>query len=153
MLVVVTGGAGSGKSEYAKAMVDKMCPEVKEPQFIRQYVILRNLHLTGEYVLLECIPDLLNQRIMEIDPASEISVAESVFEDIMYINRQARNLVIAVEEIFSDVVLDPGIRKYIEEMGKLNQLLVAKADAFVEVVYEIPIVHKGFSELHTHHLS
>lgn len=143
MFVVITGGAGSGKSEYAEALIRKMCPDIKEPQFIRQYMILRNLHLAGEHVLLECIPDLLNQKVMELDPASEESVAESVFEDIMHIYRQARNLVVIAEDMFAGVVLDPGIKKYLEEMGRLNQLLVSKADVFAEVVYEIPVFYKG----------
>lgn len=147
MLYVITGGAGSGKSEYAEDLVRRLCPDIKEPQFIRQYMILENLHLVGEHVLLECIPDLLNQRIAEMDQIEEKSVAESVYEDIMSVYRQARNLVVATEEMFSGVVLDPGIKKYLEEMGRLNQLLAAKADAFVEVVYEIPVIYKGLDAL------
>lgn len=91
MLVVITGGAGSGKMEYAEALIRKMCPDIKDPQFIRQYMILRNLHLAGEHVLLSCIPDLLNQKVMELDPHLKI-VWLKVFLKILCISTDRQEI-------------------------------------------------------------
>ena len=53
-------------------------------------------------------------------------------------------MVIVTNEIFSDGILYEGeSEKYKEQLGQINCNLAEMADAVVEVVYGIPVWHKG----------
>ena len=64
---------------------------------------------------------------------------EAVLRGVRKLKSQVRHLVIVTNEIFSegDTV------RYQEYLGKINQKLGEMADQVVEVVYGIPIWHKG----------
>ncbi len=53
-------------------------------------------------------------------------------------------MVIVTNEIFSDGILYEGeSEKYKEQLGQINSMLAEMADSVVEVVYGIPVWHKG----------
>ncbi len=57
---------------------------------------------------------------------------------------QAGELVVVTNEVFSDGVrYDPESEKYRFLLGKVNAILAAQAAAVTEVVFTIPVIHKG----------
>ena len=71
-------------------------------------------------------------------------VSEKITEGVRNLLSQAEHVVIVTNEIFSDGILYEGeSEKYKEQLGKINCNLAEMADAVVEVVYGIPVWHKG----------
>ena len=60
---------------------------------------------------------------------------------------QAKHVVIVTNEIFSDGILyEEESEQYKKELGQINQKLAELAEEVVEVVYGIPVWHKGGKE-------
>lgn len=60
---------------------------------------------------------------------------------------QAKHVVIVTNEIFSDGILyEEESEQYKKELGQINQKLAEMAEEVVEVVYGIPVWHKGGKE-------
>ena len=54
------------------------------------------------------------------------------------------NLIIITNEVFSDTLEYPReTLEYIENLGKINQMLFKISDVCIESVYSIPVYHKG----------
>ena len=71
-------------------------------------------------------------------------VAQKITEEILRLSEQVEILVIVTNEVFSDGLPYAGESlEYIRELGRINRLLAQKADSVVEVVYGIPLWHKG----------
>ena len=69
---------------------------------------------------------------------------EAVLEGIKKLRSQVRHLVIVTNEIFSEAASYEGDTiRYQEYLGIINQNIGKMADEVVEVVYGIPIWHKG----------
>ena len=69
---------------------------------------------------------------------------EAVLRGVRKLKCQVRPLVIVTNEIFSEAASYEGDTvRYQEYLGKINQKLGEMADQVVEVVYGIPIWHKG----------
>ena len=67
-------------------------------------------------------------------------------EGIRHLKDQAENLIVIAQDAFSEVPMDPELRRYVKESGRVNQLLAKEADVVVEVKFGLPLVLKG-SEL------
>mgnify|MGYP000239527974 CR=1 FL=1 len=57
-----------------------------------------------------------------------------------------KELIVIAQDAFSEVPMDPELRRYVKESGRVNQLLAKEADVVVEVKFGLPLVLKG-SEL------
>ena len=171
MMILVTGGSGSGKPAYAedrvlslgegrRIYVATMHPydgeslrRVKRHRQMRagkgfetveRYTNLRELILPGDsVVLLECMSNLVANEMFQGDKIRE-GIVMDVVNGIRDLKDQVRHLVIVTNEIFSEPACYEGDTvRYQEYLGKVNQLLALLADEVVEVVYGIPVWHKG----------
>ncbi|MBE5961382.1 MAG: bifunctional adenosylcobinamide kinase/adenosylcobinamide-phosphate guanylyltransferase [Lachnospiraceae bacterium] len=174
MVAVVTGGSGSGKSEYAENLAcslakgplfyiatmmpfDGECEKKikrhrdlrKEKNFITKecYVNMKSLSFTKEdTVLLECMSNLAANEMYADDGAKE-KAYEAITEGIKALSESCGNLIVVTNEVFSDGC-DYGeeMDAYIRLLGTVNQYMAGIADEVTEVVYGIPIRHKKKEE-------
>ena len=64
-------------------------------------------------------------------------------EGIDRLAKQAENLVVVTNELFSDgIEYSPETTCYLEYLGEINRRLGRAADVVCEVVYGIPVFHK-----------
>ncbi|WP_455715207.1 bifunctional adenosylcobinamide kinase/adenosylcobinamide-phosphate guanylyltransferase [Anaerosporobacter sp.] len=174
MMTLVTGGSGSGKSEFAEnrtlayskenliyiatmvAFDDEAHRKIARHRKMRQeknfttrecYVGLKSLDINRENtVLLDCMSNLVANEMYQENGAHEQTV-EQIIEGVISIKEQARNLVIVTNEVFSDgITYDEETSRYIKYLGTINRELAQMADEVIEVVYTIPIYHKGREE-------
>lgn len=171
MLILVTGGSGSGKSEFAESLVlklqkkpylyiatmypfDEECHQriarhrkmraAKEFDTLECYTGLPGASAEGYgTVLLECMSNLTANEMYQEDGAGDRTVQE-VLEGIHHIKSQCEHLIIVSNEIFSDgIEYDEETRRYQRFLGEINREIAGMADLVIEVVYSIPLVHKG----------
>lgn len=171
MLILVTGGSGSGKSEYAENVavsfglkpllyIATMLPygeenkkKIKRHQVMREkkefntlecYTDLLNVSLDNRpVVLLECMSNLLANEMFQENGAKDLSV-ESITAGLIHLIQQSEHVIVVSNEVFSDgIPYDDESIKYIEFLGKINANLAKMADQVIEVVYSIPVFHKG----------
>ena len=64
-------------------------------------------------------------------------------EGIRHLKGQAEDLIVIAQDAFSEVPMDPEMRRYVKESGRVNQLLAKEADVVVEVKFGLPLVLKG----------
>ncbi|MDE6960354.1 MAG: bifunctional adenosylcobinamide kinase/adenosylcobinamide-phosphate guanylyltransferase [Lachnospiraceae bacterium] len=174
MFCLITGGSGSGKSEYAEHMVlrlgtgprlyiatmypfDQECHQriarhramraEKGFDTLECYRGLKDADVSGyDTVLLECMSNLTANEIYQKDGAGAGCV-EAILEGVGRIRRKCRHLLIVTNEIFSDgIEYDEETKQYQKYLGEINRRLASMADAVVEVVYSIPVVQKGNPE-------
>ena len=171
MLVVVTGGSGSGKSAFAEETVlsfgearriyiatmqafdEESNRRIRRHRRMRAgkgfetvecYTALDELVLPkGSVVLLECMSNLVANEMFREDGFHQ-EVSEKITGGVKHLLSQAEHVVIVTNEIFSDGILYEGeSEKYKEQLGQINCNLAEMADDVVEVVYGIPVWHKG----------
>lgn len=171
MLHLITGGSGSGKSEYAERQVQEsgagkriyiatMIPygedgrqrverhrrlrSEKKFETVECYTQLKELSLPEDsIVLLECMSNLVANEIFEREGAHEQTVT-AVMEGIDRILGEVKALFVVTNEIFSDgITYDEGTLHYMELLGEVNKALAARADTVTEVVCGIPRRIKG----------
>ena len=171
MMVLVTGGSGSGKSAFAEDQVLSFGPakriyiatmhpwdeeSKKRVQRHRQmragkgfetvecYTGLKKADIPSDsVVLLECMSNLMANEMFEQDGAGKDAVQE-IMEGIHLLRRKARHLVVVTNEIFSDGTIYEGeMADYLQYLGEVNQKMAQEADMAVEVVYGIPVYIKG----------
>ena len=171
MIHLVTGGSGSGKSAFAedkilslgqgkRFYIATMHPYDEESykrverhrkmragkgfETVECYTGLENLEFPQDaIVLLECMSNLAANEMFEESGAGADTV-EAVLRGVRKLKSQVRHLVIVTNEIFSEAASYEGDTvRYQEYLGKINQKLGEMADQVVEVVYGIPIWHKG----------
>ena len=170
MLILVTGGSGSGKSAFAedkvlsfgtaqRIYIATMHPFDNESykridrhrgmrdgkgfETIECYTGLKDVVLPeGCVVLLECMSNLVANEMFEEQGAHEQTV-QAIMAGIENLLRQAAHVVIVTNEIFSDApAFDEEMNTYLKYLGKINQEIAKKADEVTEVVYGIPVYHK-----------
>jgi len=171
MLILVTGGSGSGKSEFAENLVlqlhtkpylyiatmypfDEEClkriarhremRKTKEFDTLECYTGLGKADVNGyQTVLLECMSNLTANEMYQEGGAKEQCV-QAVLEGVARVYEQCEHLVIVSNEIFSDgMEYDDETERYQKYLGAINQRIARMADLVVEVVYSMPVVHKG----------
>ena len=167
MLHLITGGSGSGKSEYAENLVlssgegpriyiATMIPygeegkqrverhrKLREKKCFRTvecYTKLSELSIPQDgIVLLECMSNLIANEMFEPDGAHERTV-EAVMHGIRHLADQARYLFIVTNEFFSDgTPYDEEMMRYLAYLGEVNCRIAKMADKVTEVVYGIPL--------------
>lgn len=170
MIVIISGGSASGKSEFAESVAmglgkkrvyiatmepfgDESLIRIARHREMRRekgfetaeiYTGLKDAPLPEcDVILLECMSNLLANEMYSPAGAGENCV-ESIIDGIERLSEIAGNIVIVTNEVFSDgCVYDESTAKYIEILGEINRRLAKRAEAFVEVVASIPIVHKA----------
>lgn len=171
MMTLVTGGSGSGKSEFAEnrtlaysrenliyiatmvAFDEEAHRKIARHRKMRKeknfhtkecYVDLKSLELKRENtVLLDCMSNLVANEMYQENGAHEHTIKQ-IIEGVKNLNEQVRNLVIVTNEVFSDGILyDEETNRYIYYLGAINKALAQMSDEVIEVVYTIPIYHKG----------
>ena len=171
MMILVTGGSGSGKSAFAedcvvsfgkkdRIYIATMYPFDEESkkrvlrhrkmrhgkgfETIECYTGLDKIRLPENCtVLLECMSNLVANEMFQEEGAHENTV-EAVLKGVRHIREQAENLVIVTNEIFSEAADYQGETElYQEYLGQINQKIAEIADQVVEVVYGIPVYHKN----------
>lgn len=171
MMVLVTGGSGSGKSAYAEERilsmgkgrrfyVATMFPYDEEShkridrhrrmragkgfETVECYTNLEELYLPSDgIILLECMSNLTANEMFREDKPAEDTVSK-ILNGVRQIKEQVRHLVVVTNEIFSDAeTYSRETREYQENLGKINQEMAGMADEVVEVTAGIPIFYKG----------
>lgn len=171
MLILVTGGSGSGKSAFAedkmlsfgtaqRIYIATMHPFDNESykridrhremragkgfETIECYTGLKDVVLPeGCVVLLECMSNLVANEMFEEQGAHEQTV-QTIMAGIENLLRQAAHVVIVTNEIFSDApAFEREMNTYLKYLGRINREIAKKADEVTEVVYGIPVYHKA----------
>ena len=157
MLILVAGGSGSGKSEFAENMaasagghliyVATMKPwgeegikriekhrkqrEGKGFETIERCTDVGSLDTEGT-VLLEDLGNLVANEMFEGD-------TKRVLSGILELNKKCSDLIIVTDNVFEDGnIYDGDTERYIEFMGMLNCRIAAEADRVYEVICGIP---------------
>ncbi|MCM1567912.1 MAG: bifunctional adenosylcobinamide kinase/adenosylcobinamide-phosphate guanylyltransferase [Roseburia sp.] len=185
MLYLVTGGSGSGKSEYAENLARKLrekkgagsgrlyyvatmySHDEESDQRIARHRLMRKgkgfstrecyygisrLRVCREDVLLvECMSNLLANEmylpeggIKDRGAQAKEQLEETMVKPLLELTERVEELVVVTNEVFSDGVrYEPETERYRELLGQLNGRLAARAGAVVEVVFSIPVIHKG----------
>ncbi|MEG0107632.1 MAG: bifunctional adenosylcobinamide kinase/adenosylcobinamide-phosphate guanylyltransferase [Lachnospiraceae bacterium] len=174
MLIVVTGGSGSGKSLFAETMIHHLCPEnklylatmiaydeeskkrvikhrkqrdhkgfitIESPTHIEK---IKMPNVSG--VLLECMSNLVANEMYDASGRKQ-DVVDHVVKGVQHLRRQAEHVILVTNEIFSGGEVGNEMQEYLSTLGNINQRVVEKADVFIEVVYGIPIFHKGNQQI------
>ena len=174
MMVLVTGGSGSGKSAYAEQKVvdfgeacriyiatmypfdEESHNRIKRHREMRAgkgfetlecYTGLKNTEIEPDsVVLLECMSNLVANEMFQPDGAG-VHTVEEILQGVLALKRKARHLVIVTNEIFSaSASYDKEMETYLDYLGCINQELEELADEVTEVVYGIPVYHKRGQE-------
>ena len=126
MLILVTGGAASGKSEHAERLVcEKAQSRLYLARLSRQY----------DGILLEDLGNLLANELFAPEGAGAGSAFDSIVAGVDNLQKYCETLVIVSNEIFADgVPYPPETMQYIRILGELHQKLTGKADAVYESV-------------------
>ena len=87
--------------------------------------------------------NLVANEMYQEDGAKEETVT-AVLEGLKKLSSQLGNLVVVTNEIFSDgIKYDEETLRYQKYLGQINTGIANVADLVVEIVYGIPVVHKG----------
>ena len=173
MLILVTGGAASGKSAHAERVLCALAPEKRlylatmEPfgaeaaARIGRHRTLRAgkgfetcerprglaaLALETRYdgVLLEDLGNLLSNELFSPDGAGARRAEDEILRGVQRIEAQCGVLVVVTNEVFSDGLPYPEETvRYIEALGRLNTAFAARAEAVAESVCGILVPLRG----------
>ncbi len=172
MLILVTGGAASGKSAHAERLLCKCAPSSRlylatmqpfgaaaQARIARHRALregkgfetvecplgLQNLSFSQRYdgILLEDLGNLLANEIFAPDGAGDAAFG-SILAAIAHLQDCCETLVVVTDEIFSDGVdYPPETAQYIRDLAALNRALAKQAGAVYESVCGILLPLKG----------
>ena len=170
MLILVSGGSGSGKSEFAESLVVSSGLEervylatmqVWDEESVRRVERHRAMRAGKGFQTLECPTGLDKLEVpsgaaLLLEDLSNLSANEyfapqgggkEAFDRVLagVENAAARAglLVVVTNELFSDGVrYDPETAAYLELLANLNRAIAAKAEQVYEVVCGIPVAWK-----------
>lgn len=171
MTTLILGGAASGKSEYAEAVVmayhkpriylatmenigstaQRRIDRHRQLRAEKGFLTIecpRNLtELSlpqGHILLLECVSNLFaNEMYATYPPISGMEAAQRCLTGIHAVRKQAEHTVLVSNNVFDDGRdYDAETEDYIQGLAWLNAQLAQQADAVTEVVCGIPIFHK-----------
>lgn len=167
MIILVTGGSGSGKSAFAEDLAVQLEKEEKiylatmyandkeslkriqrhqtmrrEKKFqtIECPINLRKLPIMkGRTILLECLSNLAANELYLEKGAKENTVT-CILEGINNLKNSCKNMIIVSNEVFSDGILyTEETINYLNCLGRLNREIALFSDKVIEVVCAIPI--------------
>ncbi len=105
--------------------------------------------LDGQVVLLECMSNLLANKIYKAKGASIMTASDQnkiikeVLGEILVLNKSTE-LVIVTNNVFGNYYSnDAWCDTYMKVLGHINQLLAKEANTFIEVTSGIPVFLKG----------
>lgn len=158
MLVLITGGSGSGKSEFAENLAVSMSKNLtyiaamrpsddaecqnriarhrkmradKGFNTVERYTDIKNLNISGTAVL-ECMSNLLAN---EMFFGSGKNAVSEILLGVEHIKKQCDNLIIVTNEISSDgMEYDTMTQEYKKNLGFINCEIAKKADEVYEVM-------------------
>ena len=170
MLILVSGGSGSGKSEFAESLVVSSglseriylaTMQVWDEESVRRVERHRQMRSGKGFTTLECPTGLDKLEVpahsaVLLEDLSNLSANEyfapegggkaafdRVLAGIEQVAASAELLVVVTNELFSDGVrYDPETAAYLELLAALNRAIAAKADQVYEVVCGIPVAWK-----------
>ena len=171
MLVLVSGGAASGKSEFAESLIVRAglakrtyiaTMELRDAEDMRRAARHRAMRAGKGFITLECPHGLLEAPLpqkggsallecMSNLVANEMfgglgadGLVDSVCAGVLRLTEQYECVVVVTNELFSDgLQYALEVQGYLSALGAVNQALAAQADAVVEVVSGIPQYWKG----------
>lgn len=171
MLHMVIGGAGSGKSQYAEDLLQRVsCREkiyiatmepageearrrISRHRFLRRdkgfLTVERPLHLAGVQVpkgaavLVECLGNLAANELYSPRGAGDGAV-RAILDGVDALCAQAAEVIIVANDVFSDgVAYEESIERYLRVMAGIVRILAQRSSQVVEVVCGIPVIHKA----------
>ncbi len=172
MLILVTGGAASGKSAHAERLLCDCAPssrlylatmqpfgaaaqariarhralrEGKGFETVEQPFDLAGLALTQHYdgILLEDLGNLLANEMFAPGGAGDAAFG-SILAGMTHLQDCCETLVVVTDEIFADGMdYPPETARYIRDLAALNRALASRADAVYESVCGILLPLKG----------
>lgn len=169
MMILITGGAASGKSALAESILQKMpgvryyaatmhkAEDEETIQRISRHVKMREgkgfITIEQEVdlgkisveenssVMVECLSNLLAN---EMYLAGRTDAVSYITEQIRLLSKKCKNLILVTNEVSSDgVEYDDFTMEYIENMEMINGELAKQADYVIESVYSVPVSLKG----------
>lgn len=172
-LILVIGGAGSGKSEFAENLcrsrkmqhyIYLATMEAQDAESKKRIARHRRMRAGKSFetlekpfrleeivipehagVLLECLSNLAANEMFSAGGRSDIS-GRQLSDSVLEVSQQADCMVVVTNQVFSDGFrYDTMTQQYQKILGEANCLLAEKADAVYEVVCGIPICLKGLA--------
>ena len=173
MFTLVTGGSGSGKSEFAENLsvsyksknlmyIATMFPyddesfkkierhkKMREKKNFKTIECFKDLKKVivpeNSTVLLDCMSNLVANEMYLEDGAGNKTV-KAIMDGVKKVKDECENFFIVTNEVFYDGInFDDETMKYIKYIGEINKEIGKEADNVIEVVYSIPVYHKGGS--------
>ena len=170
MLVLVIGGAGSGKSEFAESLAAR--PEYDSRIYVATMLVkddegraraLRHQNMradknfstveasqnlsqvsipTKSTVLLEDLSNLAANEFFSKNGSKH--AFERIVDGIDHIHNQSELFVIVSNDLFSDgITYDLYTNEYLDLLSELNCCIAQKADVVYEIVCGVPVLWKG----------
>jgi len=177
LLVLITGGVASGKSEIAERMSvsinsgkmayiatmkadDEECRKrvvkhrkMRETKGFATFEVPYNLsfHIDKfkgyDTGLLECLSNLTANE-MFLAGRSGRETFKEICAAIKQLDREVGKLVIVSSTILAGInAYDQFTEEYIQVLGQINCEIAAEADVVVEAVCSLPVIHKGKKEI------
>ena len=170
MLILVSGGAGSGKSAFAESLVTTSglqnrvylaTMRVWDAESVRRVERHRQMRAGKGFATLECPEDLAGVSLPAgcaalLEDLSNLTANEffgetgraGTFDRVLAgVDRAAARsalLVVVTNELFSDGMdYDPDTLAYLDVLARLNRAVARRADQVYEVVCGIPVPWKG----------
>lgn len=169
MIILVSGGAASGKSALAETLAGKL-PGKKfylatmhrgDGESLRRIARHRVMRAGKGFetvecpldaaqadvppdsvCLLECLSNLMANELYDRAPQGD--PADKVTADVLALAARTAHLVVVTNEVFSDGAAARGIcGDYLTALGRVNRALAARADQVVECVAGLPLYQKG----------
>lgn len=129
------------KSEESKSRIEKHRAMRKGKNFktLEKQKNFKGVELAGfSVVLLECLGNLCANHLF--NGGSE----ESFYEDIKYLMKKAKNLVIVTNDIsYEGLYYTKEIENYIKTLNYAACFIAERADNVIEMVYGNAVIHKG----------
>ncbi len=173
MLILVTGGSKCGKSRFAENLIEKnyfdrdvkkyyvatMEPFSKDAgeiikrhrdmrsgkdfETIEKYRDIDKINVDkSSVILLECVGNLCANEMFSGEYNE--NVFEKVSGEIIALSMKCELLIAITNQVGEDgMEYLSETKKYIENMGKINERLAFEAEMVVEMVYGIPLYLKG----------
>lgn len=170
MMILITGGAGNGKSRFAETLCETgpkplwylaaMQPygeegelRVKRHRAMRQGKGFSTIERYTDYAslrlpvrgtaLLECAANLTANEMFDAE-GNMRDPFNRVIDGVDALNAQCERLIVVTNDIGSDGMrYDTSTEAYIDALGRINAALAARADTVLEIVAGIPLILKG----------
>ena len=166
MIVLVTGGSGSGKSTWAEKLVASLPNEnrvyiatmrVYDDESVKRVERHRAQRADKGFRTIECEKDLASADIADSSVvlledlvnlmANEMFDGGDVSRIVPALNilaKKCRHLIMVTNDVFADgIEYAESTQEYIRQLAQINNAAAQMADCVVEVVYSIPVCVKG----------